>query len=131
GELVTPSLLGTGGFCLASTALYAALPHLIVQIAFGSKYEGSSSLLWMFGISMTLYSLLNVLLVYRLGHGDTRTSWLLLAGVGVQAALFAAFHSSAKELLTASIATGALLLAAASALPVLSRPRVAATRTTT
>jgi O-antigen/teichoic acid export membrane protein len=124
-ELLTTSLLCTGAFCLAFTAVYAALPHLIMRIAFGSKYEGSSSLLWMFGIAMTIYSLLNVILVYRLGHGETRTSWLLLGGVAVQAALFAAFHGSARELLVASIATGATLLAAAVLLPALTPSRVA------
>jgi O-antigen/teichoic acid export membrane protein len=115
-ELLTMSLLATGAFCLVFTVLYAALPHLIVRIAFGSKYEGSSAILWMFGISMTLYSLINVILIYRLGHGETRTSWLLLGGVGLQAALFAAFHGSPRELLSASIATGALLLAATTAI---------------
>ena len=110
--------------------MYALLPHLIVRIAFGSKYEGSSSILWMFGIAMTLYSLLNVILVYRLGHGETRTSWLLLAGVGVQAALFAAFHSSARELLAASIATAAVLLTLAVAVPAVSRSRVRSAPTT-
>ena len=66
---------------------------------------------------MTLYSLLNVLLSYRLGHGETRTSWLLLSGVVGQAAVFAGFHSSPHELLTASIVTGGVLLAAAVAGP--------------
>ena len=115
-DLLTTSLLATGGFCLLFTAIYAALPHLIVKIAFGAKYEGSSSLLWMFGIAMTLYSLLNVILVYRLGHGETRTSWLLLGGVAVQAVLFALFHDSARELLAADIVTAAALLVAATAL---------------
>lgn len=118
-HLLRRALLATGGFCLAFTAIYAALPHLIVRIAFGSKYEGGSSLLWMFGIAMTLYSLINVVLIYRLARGETRTSWVLLAGVGLQALLFAAFHSSARELLGASIFTAALLLAAIALLPAL------------
>lgn len=116
-HLLRKALLATGGFCLVFTAIYAAAPHLIVRIAFGSKYEGGSSLLWMFGISMTLYSLINVVLIYRLGRGETSTSWLLLAGVGLQAVLFAAFHASAHELLGASIATGAILLVATALLP--------------
>jgi O-antigen/teichoic acid export membrane protein len=108
-DLFRRSLVATGAFCLLCTAVYALLPHLIVRIAFGSKYDGSSSLLWMFGISN---SLVNVVLVYRLGHGETRTAWLLMAGVFLQAALFAGFHDSPRELLTASIATAATLLAA-------------------
>ncbi len=65
----------------------------------------------MFAIAMTLYSLLNVLLVYRLGHGETRICWVLLAGAAVQAAAYVALHSSPRELLTVSIASGAVLLA--------------------
>lgn len=123
-HLLRNGLLATGGFCLAFTAIYAALPHLIVRIAFGSKYEGSSSILWLFGISMTLYSLINVVLIYRLGRGETRTSWLLLAGVGLQVLLFSAFHSSPRELLGASIVTGAVLLAACALLPLLTASKV-------
>ena len=92
-------------------------PHLIVRIAFGAKYQGAASLLWMFAIAMSLYSLLNVVLVYRLGHHETRTSWLLLAGAVLQAALFVLFHSSPRELLTASIATAVVLLTVTAALP--------------
>jgi O-antigen/teichoic acid export membrane protein len=113
GGIFARSILTTAVFCIAATAVYAAVPHLIVKIAFGQKYEGSASLLWMFGVAMTLYSLLNVLFFYRLGHGETRTSWLLLAGVAVQTAVFAGFHSSATELITGSIVTAAVLLAAA------------------
>jgi O-antigen/teichoic acid export membrane protein len=124
GHLLRTALIATGGFCLAFTALYVAVPHLIVRIAFGSKYEGGSSLLWMFGVSMTLYSLLNVMLIYRLGRGETRISWLLLVGVGLQALLFGALHSSAHELLAASIATAAILLATTALLPTLGTSRL-------
>ena len=115
GGLFLRSLIATAALCGVFTFVYAVAPHLIVRIAFGAKYQGSASLLWMFGVAMTLYSLLNVLLFYRLGHGETRTCWLLLAGAAVQAAVFAGFHSSPRELLTASIATGAVLLALAAA----------------
>ena len=91
--------------------IYAVAPHLIARIAFGTKFEGSASLLWMFGIAMTLYSLLNVLLFYRLGLGETRICWVLLIGAGAQMIVYAVFHSSPRELLFASIGTGAALLA--------------------
>ena len=116
-SLLANSLLATGAVCLVFTIVYTVMPHLIVRIAFGAKYQGAASLLWMFGISMSLYSLLNVVLVYRLGHHETRTSWLLLSGAAVQAALFVAFHSSPRELLAMSIAVAAVLLATATCLP--------------
>ncbi len=122
GDLFLRSLIATATLCCVFTFVYAVAPHLIVRIAFGSKYQGSASLLWMFGIAMTIYSLLNVILFYRLGHGETRTCWLLLAGAVVQAAVFAAFHASPRELLGASIATGAALLVLVAAQAASRRP---------
>jgi O-antigen/teichoic acid export membrane protein len=110
-SLLANSLLATGAVCLVFTIMYTAFPHLIVRIAFGSKYQGAASLLWMFAIAMSLYSLLNVVLVYKLGHHEARTAWLLLVGSAVQALLFLLFNSSPRELLAVSIAVGALLLA--------------------
>ncbi len=104
------SLTATGALCAVLTVIYALAPHLIARIAFGTKFEGSASLLWMFGIAMTLYSLVNVLLFYRLGHGETRICWLLLIGAGAQMVVYAVFHSSPRELLFASIVTGSILL---------------------
>jgi O-antigen/teichoic acid export membrane protein len=111
------SFLATAVFCAAATLIYTLAPHLIMRVAFGAKYEGAASLLWMFGVAMSIYALLNVLLIYRVGHGETRTCWLLLAGSLVQALAFVAFHASPRELLTVSIATGAGLLLAATAGP--------------
>jgi O-antigen/teichoic acid export membrane protein len=116
GRLFVGSLAATGVVCLAFTAVYTAAPHLIVRIAFGSKYEGAASILWLFGVAMTLYSILNVVLVYRLGHGETRTAWILLAGAAVQVGVYTVAHSSPRVLLTASICTAAVLLAS-TALP--------------
>jgi O-antigen/teichoic acid export membrane protein len=109
-DIFAQSLLVTGAFCVAATLIYAAFPHAIVQIAFGSKYEGSAGLLWMFGVAMTFYALLNVLLTYQLGLGKSRTSWLLLGAAVVQAVTFAVFHQTPRELLGASIAIGAAVL---------------------
>ena len=99
-SLLTNSLLATGAVCLVFTVFYTVFPHLIVRIAFGAKYQGAASLLWMFAIAMSLDSLLNVVLVYRLGHHETRTAWLLLGGAAGQAILFVLFSSSPRELLT-------------------------------
>jgi O-antigen/teichoic acid export membrane protein len=117
GGIFARSVFATAAFCVTATLIYAIAPHLIVRIAFGSSYEGAASLLWMFGVAMTLYAVLNVLLFYRLGHGETQTCWLLLAGGIVQALVYAGLHSSPRELLTVSIATGGILLLASVAGP--------------
>jgi O-antigen/teichoic acid export membrane protein len=109
-QIAAQSFVATALFCLGVSAVYAAVPQLIVRVAYGEKYDASAPLLWMFAITMTLYALLNVVLAYRLGLAETETSWLLLAGVLVQALIFVAFHSSPRELLAASMATGGILL---------------------
>jgi O-antigen/teichoic acid export membrane protein len=116
-SLLANSLAATAVVCIGITAIYSVAPHLIVRIAFGAKYQGAASLLWLFGIAMTLYALLNVVLVYRLGRGETRTSWLLLGGAIAQAAVYAFAHASPRTLLAVSIATAAVLLAASVGLP--------------
>jgi hypothetical protein len=103
-------LVVTGAFCVTATVVYAAVPHLIVKIAFGSKYEGSAGLLWMFGVAMTLYAILNVLLTYQLGLGRASTSWLLLGAAVVQLIAFGVFHGTPREILVTSIAIGGLAL---------------------
>jgi O-antigen/teichoic acid export membrane protein len=109
-ELGTQSFLATAVFCLGMSVAYAAVPQLIVRIAYGAKFDGSAQLLWMFAIAMTIYALINVLLAFRLGHHETATSWVLLGGVFVQALAFAAFHSSPRQLLWVSIVIGVVLL---------------------
>ncbi len=131
-QIYARSLVATGVFCLAVTAAYAAVPQLILRATFGAKYEGIAPILWMFGAAMTIYALLNVVLTYRIGHGETMTCWLLLAGAIIQACVFALAHSSARELVTVSIASGTmLLLASVAGRAALARLRLGDVRQTT
>jgi O-antigen/teichoic acid export membrane protein len=109
-DIFAQSLAVTAAFCVGATIVYAAVPHLIVKVAFGAQYEGSAGLLWMFGLAMTFYALLNVLLTYQLGLGASRTSWLLLIAAAVQAVAFGVFHHTPRELLATSIVVGAAVL---------------------
>jgi O-antigen/teichoic acid export membrane protein len=110
--IVGKSVLVTGVFCLGVTLFYAVFGDLIVRILFGSQYEAAGGLLWMFGLAMTGYAVLNVLLTYHIGLGATRMSWLLLVGAAAQIGLFALVHDTPQMLLWASILTAALLTVA-------------------
>lgn len=101
----------TVAFCLAGTAFYAVAGRPITDIAFGSKYSEAGGLLWLFGIAMTGFALLNVLLIYHLGRDDGRMSWLLLGGAALQLVVFAAIHRTLRELIFVDIAIAAVLLA--------------------
>ncbi len=109
-DILTKSLLATGALCLVAVALYATVPRLVVGVAFGSKYEGAIDLLWLFGVAMTGFALLNVLFVYHLGRRTYGVSWLLCGGAVVQIAAFALFHDSPQQLLVVSIVVAYALL---------------------
>jgi hypothetical protein len=61
---------------------------------------------------MTAYAIMNVFLYYYLGRGNTRVSWFLLTGAVVQAVVYAFFHNTPRELVTASMCVGWALVAA-------------------
>lgn len=98
GEATGDILAASLGVTLAASALltlvYAAVPDLVVRLAFGSAYEDASSLLYLFGIAMSGYALLNVLLIYHLARNTTAMSWLLLAGAVLQLGGYMLFHDS-------------------------------------
>lgn len=108
-DALLKSLAVTGLFCLGAIAVYAAVPKLVLFVAFGPEFEAASGWLWMFAVAMTGFSMLNVMLAYYLGRGESIASWLLLGGAILQAALFAVFHDSAEELLLVDIAVAAVL----------------------
>ena len=83
----------------------------IVRIAFGADYADAADLLWLFGIAMSGFALLNVLLVYHLGHDRSSFAWLLVCGAVAQIGLFLVFHESPRQLVVVDIAVAAALLA--------------------
>jgi O-antigen/teichoic acid export membrane protein len=111
-DALAKSVLVTVAFCLAGIALYATVPKLLLDVAFGSSYADAASYLWLFAVAMSGYAVLNVLLAYHLGRGEGRFSWILLVGTIVQLGLFGAFHETPRQILVADIAiAGALLVA--------------------
>lgn len=117
GDILVKSLLATGAFCAAATVVYALGSGSIVRIALGKEFSDAGGLLWMFALAMTGYALLNVLLAYHIGRGETGFLWLLAAGALVQLGAFSLFHGSATELLVTSMGVAGALLAIHAALP--------------
>lgn len=109
-EILHASLAVTALFSLGATAILITLPHLVVDVTFGSSYGSAAPLVGLFGLAMTLYALLNILLVYHLGHGRPGVAWLLLGGAIVQIAIYGAVHGSAYQLITANLASAGCLL---------------------
>lgn len=110
GDILGFSLLATFTFCVGSTVVYAILPGTIVNVAFGSKYEGARGLLVPFGTAMTALAVINVLLYYNLGRGHNVFAWVLGGGAIAQIVAFALFHGSPRGLVFDTIAVSVVVL---------------------
>ena len=110
--LLVSSLGVTTIIAVVGTALYATVGGFAVNLAFGAKYDAAAGLLWLFGIAMSLFAILNILLVYHLGKGENRMSWLLCAGAVTQLVLFSVIHSSPRSLVLVDLAVAATLVVA-------------------
>jgi O-antigen/teichoic acid export membrane protein len=98
-DLLGWSLLATAVFGAIATATYAAAPSLIIDVSFGSAYGAARPLLWPFGLAMSAFALLNVLLIYHLGRREYLPVYLLTAGSLSQLAVFALVRTSPRGLI--------------------------------
>jgi O-antigen/teichoic acid export membrane protein len=109
-EILHASLAVTIGFSLFGTALLVAVPHLVIDATFGSTYSGAVPLIGLFGLAMTAYAALNVMLVYHLGHGKSGMAWLLLGGAATQIGVYGLLHGSLYQLLGVNLGTALTLV---------------------
>lgn len=93
------SLGVTAAASIVATAIYAAVPNLIINLTFGAAYDPATKLLWPFGLAMTCFALVNVLLIYHLGRREYRIVWLLLAASVIQLAIFASVRTTPRGLI--------------------------------
>lgn len=111
-DILRASVLVTVAISVAATVILFTLPRLVLDASFGREFTDAAPLLGLFGIAMTLFAVLNILLIHDLGHHSSRVAVMLLSGAAVQAIGYAFFHDSARQLLFVSITTGAVLLLA-------------------
>jgi O-antigen/teichoic acid export membrane protein len=109
-EILHASIAVTAIFSLCGVALLVLIPHFVVDVTFGAKYSAAVPLIGLFGLAMTLYSLLNVQLAYHLGHGRQGMAWLLLVGAVFQVVAFVFIHGSTYQLVGVSLGTAVAIL---------------------
>lgn len=111
-DILRASVLVTVGISVATTVVLFSLPRVLLDASFGQEFAGAAPLLGLFGVAMTMFAVLNILLIHDLGHHSSRVALMLLGGAAAQAIGYGFFHDSARQLLFVSITTGAALLAA-------------------
>ena len=109
-DILGASIGVTVALCAGTTAAYAAMPDLVVRATYGADYLDAAPLLWLFGVAMTLYAVINVLLFYHLARGAHALSWLLAGAAVVQLAVYTVVHGSPYQLIAVSIAGAVAVL---------------------
>jgi O-antigen/teichoic acid export membrane protein len=109
--LLKKSLLAVGGLCSLVTAGYFLFPFLIVSLLFGARFYTSVPLMGLFGIAMTLFSLVNILVSYYLSIHSFRFIFFLASCTLLEIALLWFFHPSLQAVVYILIGCGFLLLA--------------------
>lgn len=94
------------------TAAYFFWPEFMISLLYGSKYFAIAQNLGFFALFITLYSLSNILLQFFLSIGRTRVAAFPIGGAIFQVVLIWFFHTSIRQVITASFIVTALLLLA-------------------
>lgn len=110
GDILVRSAGATAVLCFSCTVVFAVAPRQILDLAFGGKYGSGAPLMWMFGVAMAGFALLNLVFVYDLARHGWRAAILLACGSLVQLAAFAIWHRSGQELLMIDIGSAYALL---------------------
>ncbi len=104
------SLLGVGFLCGVVTAGYFLFPRLIVSVLFGVKYLSAVPLIGLFGLAMTFFSLVNILIFYHLSVHNLRFIYALVACTLLQVGAIWVFHRTLMQVLYILIGSGILLI---------------------
>jgi O-antigen/teichoic acid export membrane protein len=102
--------------------LFAAIPHLLLKVAFGPKLTQASGALFILGVAMTLLAVAYLTVQYMLALGEARFLWVLGVVAIVEPFLLSTGHPSL--LAFATIVLGLQCLAASGVLAIGWRARV-------
>lgn len=111
-DILGRALVVTLAFCVLLFGTYLVLGDTVVSIAFGSDYAQARSLLTLFGVAMTAFSLANVLLSYELALGRSRYAVILAIAAAVHALLLTVVPAALTSILWLDSGMGIAVLAA-------------------
>ena len=114
-RLLRLSLAATTLFCAGLTAVYFAVPGLLLKVVFGADNPFAGPVLGLVALAMTGYALVNVWLNYFLSVEQSRFAYVLPVAVAVQLGLLALFHATLIQVATVVALTSVGVLAVAEA----------------
>jgi O-antigen/teichoic acid export membrane protein len=111
-DILGRTLLVTVAFCTLLTLAYALTGRGLMHTTFGADFADGGALLWPFALTISLYSVANVLVGFHLSRGETRYAWIVAGAVVVQLPLLALLPLSLRDLIWTNAAVAVALLAA-------------------
>ncbi len=95
----------------AFAAVLMLFPALAVNLLFGTGYEGSIPLVGLYGVTMGLYALVQLLLAYYISQAEARFAWLLVAVAALLAGFLAIVHADLIQVIGALAVSAIVILA--------------------
>ncbi len=106
-DIARQSVLVIVGLCGFAAAVLAFFPSLAVHLLFGNQFDGSISLVGLYGATMGLYALVQLLMTFYISQEEARFVWLLASVTVGLAFVLAVFHVSLVQVIL-SLAASAL-----------------------
>ena len=110
-DILGRSLIVTAGFGLLMALFYGMTGRGLLHTSFGGEFAEGGKYLVLLTISMTIYSLANVLVGFHLSRDERRFAWIVAAAVPVQIAVLALVPATIENLILANLVVGGVLLA--------------------
>lgn len=107
--LARTSLLTVGLLCGSVSVAFFLFPSFLMSTLFGPHYVAYAFLLGWYGLAMSLFSLVNVWLIYYLAVQEQRYTYMLLFGVTLLATFLALFGSGPTQVVAILTGVGLVL----------------------
>lgn len=109
-EVLIQALILVGSISVGITAIYYIFPNFVIRLLYGTPYLEVAHLLGFFGIFISLYTVVNVLVNFFLSIHKTQVSVLVVIAALAQVGLIWIYHNSLFEVIRVSVVIMALLL---------------------
>jgi O-antigen/teichoic acid export membrane protein len=108
-SILVKSLLAVAVLCGLVTVAFFVAPALVISASYGAKFVSSAPLVGPFGVAMTFFALLNLLIYYHLSIHRFEFLYALVGMTVMQLAALWFFHSSLAQVITIMAGNGLIL----------------------
>jgi O-antigen/teichoic acid export membrane protein len=108
-KILRKSILLTASLSGIMAAGYVLFPELTIQVLYGGKFLAGVVTLQLLGVSMALFSIANLFMIYGLATDGHAYTWILSLFTLLQVGLIILFHETPEQLATVILITGLLV----------------------